>query len=290
MLRKIKQEEFYRAIELDSDIIEKFNIEQGGMVRGSTYDSIAKKIHNNIVKRDVFAVIGEPGSGKTTMVFDILNNIDNLTVITLSSPDRKRITIGQVLNAVIYNLSSESPRRDLEARSEQVKRILFENVERLRKQVAIVIDEAQHLHMNTLKSLKSMRDYCFLGNKRLFSVFLLGQGKLEEKLNSDLETGGRWRYDNLIYERSDLSKIIDSYLGESIDNSIKNKLISTANSNILLLENLLERGLTEAYFKGKNRISQLDLTDFNISEQKQTTGKIESLRQKLASKTVSRVG
>lgn len=131
------------------------------------------------------AVVGESGSGKTTLRRDLIDRIrrDNepIVVIQPQTLDKRVLTAAHICDAIIADLSTESPRLSLEAKARQVQRILASSA-RTGNAHALVIEEAHDLSVSTLKYLKrfwEMED----GFRKLLGIVLIGQPELGDRLD-----------------------------------------------------------------------------------------------------------
>lgn len=137
------------------------------------------------------AVIGESGSGKSTLRRDLIDRIrrDNepIVVVQPQNIDKTALTAAHICDAIIADLSTEQPKRSLEAKSRQVQRILA-NSARTGNAHALIIEEAHDLATSTLKYLKrfwELED----GFRKLLGIVLIGQPELgrllDERTNYD---------------------------------------------------------------------------------------------------------
>ncbi len=133
------------------------------------------------------AIIGESGAGKTTLKRDLIEGVkqgkDNIIIIQPQTIDKTRLSVGNLCDAIIDDVSqgNESPKRSMEAKSRQIKRLLTES-SRAENKHCIVIDEAHDLTIPMLKYLKrfwELED----GMQRLLAIVLIGQPELKVKLN-----------------------------------------------------------------------------------------------------------
>ncbi len=133
------------------------------------------------------AIIGESVAGKTTLKRDLIEGVkqgkDNIIIIQPQTIDKTRLSVGNLCDAIIDDVSqgNESPKRSMEAKSRQIKRLLTES-SRAGNKHCIVIDEAHDLTIPMLKYLKrfwELED----GMQRLLAIVLIGQPELKVKLN-----------------------------------------------------------------------------------------------------------
>ncbi len=131
------------------------------------------------------AVVGESGSGKSTLRRDLLDRIrrENEAIVAVQpqAVDKTALTAAHICDAIIADLSTEHPKRSLEAKSRQVQRILA-NSARTGNAHVLIIEEAHDISTATLKYLKrfwEMED----GFKKLLGIILVGQPELGDRLD-----------------------------------------------------------------------------------------------------------
>jgi len=130
------------------------------------------------------AVIGEVGSGKTTMrreVMEQLKRDSNVMTIFPQIIDKGRITAGSICDAIVMDLSEEKPKVKLEAKTRQVQKLLMDR-SRAGYQACLIIEEAHDLTTQTLKYLKRFYELED-GYKKLLGIILIGQTELKHMFN-----------------------------------------------------------------------------------------------------------
>lgn len=130
------------------------------------------------------AVIGEVGSGKTTMrreVMEQLRKESNVTVIFPQIIDKTRVTATSICDAIVMDLSEEKPKIRLEQKTRQVQKLLMDR-SRAGYQACLVIEEAHDLSTQTLKYLKRFYELED-GYKKLLGIILVGQTELKHMFN-----------------------------------------------------------------------------------------------------------
>ncbi|URX63281.1 AAA family ATPase [Luteibacter anthropi] len=131
------------------------------------------------------AVVGESGSGKSTLRRDLIDRIhrenEPIIIIQPQTIDKRQLTAAHICDAIIGDLSTETPKLSLEAKSRQIQRILAASARNGMSHV-LMIEEAHDLSIPTLKYLKrfwEMED----GFRRLLSIVLVGQPELGDRLD-----------------------------------------------------------------------------------------------------------
>lgn len=130
------------------------------------------------------AVIGEVGSGKTTMrreVMEQLKKESNCMVIFPQIIDKGRINASSICDAIIMDLSEEKPKIKLEHKTRQVQKLLMDR-SRAGYQACLIIEEAHDLTTQTLKYLKRFYELED-GYKKLLGIILIGQTELKHMFN-----------------------------------------------------------------------------------------------------------
>lgn len=147
-----------------------------------------------IESRAMISIVGERGVGKTKAVRGALGKIKVRTV-NVEKLDKETLTVGDIRTAMITDLAPGAQiKRGGEVSSRQLRRIVGEAATlQNARPIVVIIEEAQRLHPNTLRSLKSLREMEWMGQSELFTVLLLAQsdpmnrpGVSEVRLRSDI--------------------------------------------------------------------------------------------------------
>lgn len=140
----------------------------------------------------IVAVVADSGAGKTTMrrmLMDELRRDGKVTVIMPTIIDKSRVTAAGLCEAIIADVSDETPKRSLEAKARQVERLLRDASRSGQKHV-MVIEEAHDLTIPTLRYLKrfwELED----GFTKLLGIVLIGQTELGLKLQEHRNSQAR---------------------------------------------------------------------------------------------------
>ena len=130
------------------------------------------------------AVVGEVGSGKTTMrrkVIEQLRREGKTQIIYPRILDKSRVSAGSLGDAIIMDISDETPRMRLEAKGRQVHRLLLaRNREDYRH--VLIMEEAHQLSVSALKFLKQLHEVED-GYKKLLGIILIGQTEMHTLLD-----------------------------------------------------------------------------------------------------------
>jgi len=251
----------------------------------------AADIRRGVASRKLMAIVGAFGSGKSVLwrvalaTQDRVLNNEYPRVVFVPQPDKERLRIGGVMASIIHDLSEESPKASLIARTYQVSRIVGEAVVRNRKEVCIVIENAHRMHANTLLALKDLMEsirYGATGESNLFSILLVGQ----EPLRGKLERFGEVRYRAKIWPLPSMTlasrmEYLLTIYGDVIDEAMRKEIA------ILFHTPLQMDAFIEGRLELMNRAGVLALTKdrFPISIEEQmealqaSTSKIAQLAQ-----------
>lgn len=120
-------------------------------------------------------VTGAPGTGKTTLINDMLSQIDEtrVTVVSLLST---RLRPDDMLHMVATTLGLQCDESRKSALLVKIKEALTQQ-HRMQRRVVLMVDEAQDLSANVLEELRLLSNIQ-LGSQLLLQVFLVGQEPL----------------------------------------------------------------------------------------------------------------
>jgi len=137
------------------------------------------------------AVYGEVGSGKSVIRKAVFHELkaEEIKVVYPAILDNARITASSLVDAIVMDISEESPRRALEQKSRQAVKLLRNRAMSGMKQV-LIIEEAHQLNLAALKALKRIYELED-GFRRLIGIILIGQPELKHLLDETLDQGIR---------------------------------------------------------------------------------------------------
>ncbi len=170
---KIFRDPFIDDIQKESDV---FMSEEHRYIEAAMLDA-AK--HSGFL-----AIIGEVGSGKTVIrrkVMEQLKKDGDMIIIYPEIIDKTRVNASSICDAIIMDLSEESPKRTMEAKSRQVHKLLLERAKQGFRSV-LILEEAHDLSTSTLKYLKRFQEIED-GYRKLLGIILLGQTELNNLLD-----------------------------------------------------------------------------------------------------------
>jgi type II secretory pathway predicted ATPase ExeA len=198
------------------------------------------------------AIVGEVGSGKTTMrreVMEQLKSESNVMVIFPQIIDKGRITASSICDAIIMDLSEQKPKIKLEQKTRQVQALLQDR-SRAGYQACLMIEEAHDLSTQTLKYLKRFYELED-GYKKLLGIILIGQTELKNMFNESQHVEMRE-----VIRRVQVAEIRG--LGGNVKEYLKLKFKRVGGN----LENIMDDPAIEALCK---RLTTLDARKKEIS-------------------------
>jgi type II secretory pathway predicted ATPase ExeA len=180
---KLSRLETFVNIGFADDPFRSFSIETADSIR------VRRILEMAVKARAVVSIVGDRGIGKSRSVMGALRQM-GVKVITVRSADRARILITDIEQAMVIDLSDETPRRGREIRARQLRRIIGQASRTQR--VVLVIEEGHRMHGQTLRAIKNLRELDWMGETELFTVVLIGHsdpmskpGLAEVRLRSD---------------------------------------------------------------------------------------------------------
>ncbi len=141
---------------------------------------IADNLLNYVVRHGegFCVIIGEPGTGKTTVIRKFINSLkDNVIYALILTPKlNPEEFLKVVLDDLGIHIKADSKHDLLKKFREFLEKKVSEG-----KKVLIIVDEAQNLPEETLEELRLLSNL-ETANEKLVQIILLGQPELDEKL------------------------------------------------------------------------------------------------------------
>ena len=158
-------------------------------------------------------ITGEVGTGKTTLVYTLLKDLDkNIKVAFVFSP---RLSLEDLLTTILIDLGVPVAETKLYAPLQMFNLYLKERLP-LDETVVIVIDEAQEMDMKVLERLNRLSKWEPAASK-LLQIILVGQPELEK----DLDSPGLIEFKKRIAVRRQLSSLTPAETKSYIDHRLR---------------------------------------------------------------------
>ena len=142
-------------------------------------EALASLLYGIEASRGFLALIALPGMGKTTLLFELLEQLRGCarTVFLFQT----QCSPADLIRYLLHDLGVDTPSGDLVHMHQQLNEILL-GVMRAGQRFVLVIDEAQNLTEPALETARLLSDFETPGVK-LMQIVLAGQPQLAEKLN-----------------------------------------------------------------------------------------------------------
>jgi general secretion pathway protein A len=130
--------------------------------------------------RGFLALIAKPGTGKTTLLFQLLEKFQGKARTALLC--QTQCSSRQFMRFLLAELGSEGHEQDFVRMHDEFNRLLLQEA-RAGRRVIIVVDEAQNLHPSVLETIRLLSDF-ETPKAKLLQIILAGQPELADKLAS----------------------------------------------------------------------------------------------------------
>ena len=142
-------------------------------------EAIAALLYGIKSRKGFIAILGEVGTGKTTIVRTYLNSINRGTIklIYLFNPN---LTFNALLRDLLAEFDVKPPSDENNKMIAQLHRCLIDQYRKGRN-VTLIIDEAQNMPLPTLESLRMLSNL-ETTREKLLQIVLVGQPELETML------------------------------------------------------------------------------------------------------------
>ena len=143
-------------------------------------EALASMIYGIRERRGFISITGEVGTGKTTLIYTLLNNLSEKvkTVFIYHT----NTTFEQLLRNILLELGINAEDQNKLSLLRKLNTYLIAQLDQ-QATVAVIIDEAQNLSKNVLEELRMLSNLETCKTK-LLQLLLVGQPELEVKLNS----------------------------------------------------------------------------------------------------------
>ncbi|MBW4505654.1 MAG: AAA family ATPase [Scytonematopsis contorta HA4267-MV1] len=156
---------------------------QAGYYETEPHQRLFKDIKNSVINGKLIVISGIVGSGKTATLrhlFEMLESDGKVIVSKSWSVDKKRTNLSTLISALFYDLSKEK-KITIPSQTEIRERELCSLLRKVKKPVALFVDEAHDLLYSTLTGLKRLIELAE-DSGSLLSLVLAGHPKLKNNL------------------------------------------------------------------------------------------------------------
>ena len=147
-----------------------------------TYRKALTYMHHALRRAEGFIMItGQPGTGKTTLVTDLVSTL-NSEQVAVAKIVSTQLTSNDLLNLVAYSFNLDPEGWSKAKVLTQVERFLKKQYQQGRRPL-LIVDEAQGMDETALEELRLLTNM-LVGNHQLLQVFLVGQEQLRDTVNT----------------------------------------------------------------------------------------------------------
>lgn len=142
-------------------------------------EALASMIYGITERRGFISITGEVGTGKTTLVYALLNNLDHKikTVFIYHT----NTTFEQLLKTILLELDIPFENEDKISLLYKLNEFLIHKLTRS-ETLAVIIDEAQNLSKEVMEEIRMLSNL-ETSKSKLLQIVFVGQPELEAKIN-----------------------------------------------------------------------------------------------------------
>lgn len=141
-------------------------------------EALASLLYAIETKRGFSAMVAEPGMGKTSLLFHLLESLQDsarTAFLFQTNGDAK-----EILRGLLSDLGIKARGKGIAAMHDELNKVLLEETQAGRK-IVVVIDEAQNLDNSALESIRLLSNF-ETTTEKLMHIVLAGQPRLADKL------------------------------------------------------------------------------------------------------------
>ena len=147
-----------------------------------TYRKALAYMRHALHREEGFIMItGQPGTGKTTLVTDLVRTL-NFNQVVVAKIVSTQLSSNDLLNLVAYSFNLDPEGWSKAKVLVQVERFLKQQYQQGRRPL-LIVDEAQGMGEAALEELRLLTNM-LVGNHQLLQVFLVGQEQLRDTVNT----------------------------------------------------------------------------------------------------------
>ena len=170
------------------DLVREFR--EAGYFETEHLKEIFQDVKKEIKLGRLIAISGIVGSGKTLLINRLEDDLEREKEIIVArslSLDKSKVTLSSFMLAIFLDLATKGKEKEIKipAPTEKQMRKLQEVIQKWKKPVALFVDEAHHIHGQTLRELKLLIEVVRKGGG-LLSIVLAGHPKLKNDLRRSI--------------------------------------------------------------------------------------------------------
>ena len=144
-------------------------------------EALASMIYGIKERRGFISITGEVGTGKTTLIYTLLNNLDEKVDSVFIY--QTNITFEQLLKNILFELNIRIGDEDKTSLLRKLNVYLIQKLSQ-EETLTVIIDEAQNLPKEVMEELRILSNL-ETSKSKLLQILFVGQPELEVKLNSE---------------------------------------------------------------------------------------------------------
>ncbi len=235
---------------------------------GETHkEALATMVYGIHDSRGLLLLVGDVGTGKTTLINRLLESLDeNIIVATISDPGLEKLDFFNFLARAFQINKKFSTKGDFLVYFMH----FLHKAQAANKKVLLIIDEAQRLTHEMLEEVRLLSNI-EKQNKKLVNIFLVGQNELHEKLsearNNALMQRITTRYRIGPLKKNEIPEYIKFRLSVAGTNrkifsaGAMRGIISFSKCYPRLINTICDHAMLAGYVKGKTKISSAIVKD-----------------------------
>lgn len=262
-------------------LLDKFGIPSPGTYQGPLHKTYISDIKSAIMARSQVALVAQFGAGKTEIANQVKTSWipgaqDRPLFVNIVSPDKARLSITSVLEAMLDALKSPKKGRSSQAKATNLITALGKSINTHNREVCLVIDNAHRCREDLFTELRDLREQDYNGIKPLFSVLLIGQTGLEGKLKEREEVGCRTQYFFMTENKgwwsyNDRVQYLKAVYGDAITQQAREN-IAKKNNVPLLMDVSVADAMERAASSGVKDVIDEEVVPSPLAEQKKALG------------------
>lgn len=245
------------------EIYDAFGMEQepwdGVFMETAAAQRMRRYLGMAIASKKPTRIIAESGTGKTVALDAALEQL-NVRKVVMESPGKEQLTIGHVERVLIESLSDETVKANMASRAAQLRRVLGQAS--VNNDIALTIEDAHRLKPQTIRSLKSILEFEWMGKKKLVTMIMVCQydSMTQRKVKEMIRRSDTFMMPGM--NEDEAIQYITLTVGNYFDQEAVSALSVTPNArNYLDLQIVIVSCMARALDMGRKMVELLDVYD-----------------------------